>query len=75
MRSRFALALTAQLIHLTGPDDEAMVRDAVQKFEIQSFVAPFSNRLDLAYVMLISMLRDPAGRVWRNSLTFASRPS
>jgi UDP-N-acetylglucosamine--N-acetylmuramyl-(pentapeptide) pyrophosphoryl-undecaprenol N-acetylglucosamine transferase len=39
----------AQLIALTGPADEPMVREAAARRGITAFVAPFSGRLDLAY--------------------------
>ncbi len=40
-----------QLIFLTGRDDEASGREAVQKAGFQAFVAAFSPRLDLAYAL------------------------
>ncbi|MGI8602896.1 MAG: undecaprenyldiphospho-muramoylpentapeptide beta-N-acetylglucosaminyltransferase [Verrucomicrobiales bacterium] len=40
-----------QLIHLTGPDDEVVVRDAVRQARLQAFIAPFSARLDRAYTI------------------------
>lgn len=40
-----------QLIHLTGRDDEATVRDAIARSGHRAFVAAFSARLDLAYAI------------------------
>lgn len=40
-----------QLIHLTGRDDEAAVRGAVEKSGHRAFVAAFSACLDLAYAI------------------------